>query len=604
MKRFGVVLLALCVWSPLLLHAADRDAASPAVQATIDAFVPIWNPTRGQMPRIVVVLDPVRIGSADVAERQADEQSLWTAGYLFHLIRSGGGVGVLARVDDCPIPPTSNDKASPLEAFCDEAKGHVVVRVEFVLSPKTKAAAALVGVVTPGGSDPLSLAFAEALGESVGVNVGSAPDAPALRLPSATLRVTSEGPAGPVPVYRIVAEQVYKGLEAFAQAHRDALVAARAARLPQPAATMNDAPEGFRAVEAPRTKLERAARAIWPEGDLPAAMAPWFCRMFRTVPLSDHAIVHFEPEVVIEDGRVIVRGATTVPALRDSIEDALRAVGVKDVRNEMRVLPEQGEQGDCWLGICVAPMARTYAKPSELASSQTQLFYGDPVFVLDQRAGHYLVQATDGYWGWVRREAVLPQSREAFAEYAAARQAVLLHDVDTPVLRIRRGSRLPVASDGADGLVLRTPTGETVNVPAGGARLIEGLAAWREAPMRALPLLYRPYLFAGRSSIGLDCSGLVANICEQGGLTSARDAAQQFLSGRLVATRWYRDGIRPGDRLYFIDATGKVYHTGIAISPTHLVHCSPPCVRINSLHEGDRLYNETLDQCFVGAKRP
>ena len=82
------------------------------------------------------------------------------------------------------------------------------------------------------------------------------------------------------------------------------------------------------------------------------------------------------------------------------------------------------------------------------------------------------------------------------------------------------------------------------------------------------------------------------------------DAAQQFLSGKLVASRWYRDGIRPGDRLYFIETSGKIFHTGVAISQTHFVHCSAPEVQISSLKKGDRLYREQWDNTFLAAKRP
>jgi cell wall-associated NlpC family hydrolase len=104
--------------------------------------------------------------------------------------------------------------------------------------------------------------------------------------------------------------------------------------------------------------------------------------------------------------------------------------------------------------------------------------------------------------------------------------------------------------------------------------------------------------------VGIDCSGLVGNLMEREGQAPARDAAQQFLSGKLVGTPWYRDAIRAGDRLYFINASGKISHTGIAMSPTHFIHSSPPGVQINSLRKGDRLYSAHWDETFLGAKRP
>jgi len=96
-----------------------------------------------------------------------------------------------------------------------------------------------------------------------------------------------------------------------------------------------------------------------------------------------------------------------------------------------------------------------------------------------------------------------------------------------------------------------------------------------------LALLETPYVFAGRASIGLDCSGLVGTVCDEHGFVLPRDAAQQFVTGRLVATRWYRDALGAGDRIYFINSTGKIFHTGLALGDEHFVHSAPLAVQIS-----------------------
>ena len=83
-----------------------------------------------------------------------------------------------------------------------------------------------------------------------------------------------------------------------------------------------------------------------------------------------------------------------------------------------------------------------------------------------------------------------------------------------------------------------------------------------------------------------------------------RDAWHQAFSGRVVATWWDREGMRPGDYVYFIDPTGKIYHTGVALSATHIVHAAPPFVRIGSLRAEDPLFDERFDRDFFMAKRP
>jgi cell wall-associated NlpC family hydrolase len=96
---------------------------------------------------------------------------------------------------------------------------------------------------------------------------------------------------------------------------------------------------------------------------------------------------------------------------------------------------------------------------------------------------------------------------------------------------------------------------------------------------------------------------LVRNVLAQYGVITARDAAQQFMWGRLVATRWHRSGIQAGDLLYFINPSGRIYHVGIALSPTHFLHAGVPEVKINSLDPTDRLYCAARDEAFLAARR-
>jgi len=325
--------------------------------------------------------------------------------------------------------------------------------------------------------------------------------------------------------------------------------------------------------------------------------------MFLRTALSDRSAVYLEPQISVEGDGVVVGGATNIALMREMLADALQAVGINQVRNDVRVLPEEGRLSNPRFGVCVAPMALTFDRPSEAGGLRSQLLYGEPVLLLDRDQDYYLLHGGDGYCGWVREECVRVVSADEFKRYTAARQAGLLRDVEATDRRIVQGAMLPVVSAASDMVTLMHPEGGTLDVDAGDVRVDDGSVAAADRISRALGLLYRPYVFGGVSPIGLDCSGLVRNVCVQTGLTLARDAAQQFLHGRLVATRWHRDGIQPGDLLYFISKSGKIFHVGIAISPTHFVHSAPPEVQINSLNKGDRLYSEYRDETFFAAKR-
>lgn len=588
---------------------ADRKAAleDNTIDSIVESYVPPWRPPRGELAGIVVLLDPAWHDAADSAGRSGNDSTLLAAGYLYHLVRYADGGPVLTRGDDRPMPLARDEGADvALRRMAAEVGAHLLVRIEPGRATGAKDAGGAPSVCAV-GSNALSAGLADALARGLGVKRGPTSEASrAIGVPMVTVRLAApadrDAAGREASSQRHVAEALYRGLAVFVREHRDAIEADRRARWPDVSTTR---PASVAPMNTDGQSIERKARAIWPQGDLPIERAAWFAAMWREVAMSDRTIVYFEPEIVVEGGRVIVRGATNVAVVRDTLPAALRAVGVADVRNEMRLLPEQGALNGRWFGACVAPNARTFQRPSEQSGAQTQLVWGEPVFLLDRADGYVLVQAGDGYWGWVRADAVHTVDRDAFARYVSVPiEGVLLRDVDIPAGRIRRGTRLPVAESSDTHVTLAGPGGERVDLPAADVRRVDPSASAERTIRAALALLDRPYIFGGVSTTGLDCSGLVCNAAAQVGVTMPRDAAQQLPAGRLVATRWFHDTIRPGDRLYFVNPTGKVFHTAIAIDADRFVHTVPPAVQISSIRPGDRLYDEGLAMQLFVVKRP
>lgn len=583
--------LLLSLFLALPVRAEDATVSDySTLDGAMRAYTPAWQPEKNEIPGLIVVIDPARSG--EPPQRRADEVALMTGEHLYHLIRYGGGTGMMTRADDQPVPGSSAGLRSALAEQVACLKGHLLVRIECTGHGELEAGAAF----------SLDGAFAEGLAaQSL-----QARTLGGFKVPAAAVRL--EPQAGETPVqdrlrHRVWAEQIYRGIAQFAAARRAAIDENRArafgGALPESCSSVPVYPN-----QTPEQKRIAFARGIWSEGPLPADRVAWFCSMYARLRPSNRTLIYFEPKVERSGDRITLTGGTTDRQLATGLMQVLADLGVK-AEDKMQLLPNETTLGPKLFGALRVSMARTFAQPSETGFPQTQALFGEALFLLDRAEGHYLAQTSDGYWGWLREEAVEPMTREQFAAYMRLQIGILTGEVIHGGLVLRPGTRLPVAcGESGEACELSLPDGRTLKVPADKVRVIDSAVEAQTRVRGALELIFTPYVYGARSTIGLDCSGMVAYLSEITGLAPARDASQQALAGRLVGTRWYRDGIQTGDLLYFMDESGKIFHTGVALNTTHFIHASPPEVQISSLKPGDRLYNKHWDTTFFVAKRP
>jgi hypothetical protein len=547
MKWSVAAVVAGLAWAMQSANGAESvSGLDPEIARQVEAYQPMWLPPENGLAKVVVRIEPAGGNASDADQRRQDDLCLWAGSHLYHLVRMASGTPILARPDDRQTVEPRHDRA------------------DFIVSIQGQAKAAELSWAVEGNQVAVQVPTKKA--EAI----------------------------GGVPAHRLWAEAIYKALVKLAADRK--MVAGEAVQPP---------PVPFYPKPAPNSTFTKPASLIWPEGNLPAERAPWFCNLFIKQTFSDRTNVYFEPEVTVKGDAIVIGGATNHPVLLGTLAEALKCVGLTNVKTDMRLLPENGRlDSDRWFGACVAPMALTFGKPSEGGPLETQLLYGEPVYLLDRADGFYLVQGGDGYVGWVREGCIRPMGRAEFTSYLGAKQAVLRDDVVADGRRMVRGARLAVAAADDASITVLLPEGGRASVPAVKARLVDDDADGLSRAKAGLRLLETPYLFGGRSSVGLDCSGLTGIVCDGFGTVLPRDAAQQFVTGRLVATRWFREALRPGDRFCFLGDAGKIFHTGICLGGQYFVHSSPPAVQISTLQPGERLNQEHWGAHFVGARRP
>ncbi|QNN52483.1 C40 family peptidase [Nocardioides mesophilus] len=204
--------------------------------------------------------------------------------------------------------------------------------------------------------------------------------------------------------------------------------------------------------------------------------------------------------------------------------------------------------------------------------ADTQALMGERVTVVRLRDGWAKVVVRDqptpkdsrGYPGWVPTRQLTARPRPSTPKVVTVTQRTTWLRSDsaaaTPLVEISFGTVLPVAGTAGDTVRVVTPLG-TVR------RIRVGAVVTHRPGKPALPQTRRnlvptarlftglPYLWAGVSGFGLDCSGLTWLDYRSHGIVIPRDASAQAAHGTRVA--W--SSLRKGD-LMFYATNGVVHH--------------------------------------------
>tara|TARA_B100000965_G_scaffold361979_1_gene343710 strand:- start:285 stop:1025 length:741 start_codon:yes stop_codon:yes gene_type:complete len=208
------------------------------------------------------------------------------------------------------------------------------------------------------------------------------------------------------------------------------------------------------------------------------------------------------------------------------------------------------------IGICtlpVIPMRKTESDKSEMVN---QILFGESFDIIKQtHKWSYVKLNHDNYYGWIdnKQYQIVPHHNIKFKVSNKKNTNILIKNIKQPLIL---GSLIP-NNKKLRSLIELKENISYFNIDSFETCLIKTVKKY----------INTPYLWGGRTTLGIDCSGFTQIIFRLFNINLPRDSYQQAKLGKCIEKPIIGD-------LAFFEKESKINHVGIILKNNKIIHAS------------------------------